>query len=187
MPPLGDLSGNYIGAAMCEENYPSNQPPIPYGAENANADPSLLVEDGFKAVRGALTEGRYLTFEMNSFALTRGSQNSDSLSATKATAGHESKAQRWVIHQVNSNDYTQNTDEFMISSAVNGEYLSQSLKLGGNTTNDAGIFFIDDMRNGKGYSIYTGNGKYLGISSKGTITHSSQEKGFAIFSVTYKS
>jgi hypothetical protein len=51
MPSLGDLSGNYIGAAVCEENYASNQPPVPYGVENANSDPRQLFEEGFKCAR----------------------------------------------------------------------------------------------------------------------------------------
>ena len=175
MPSLGDLSGNYIGAAMCEENYPSNQPPVPYGSENANADPSLLVEEGFKQVRGSLTEGRYLTFEMNGFALTAPmrSTSSTSITATKASAKHDSKNQRWVLHQVDANNFTKNSNEFMISAAVNGAYMSQSLKLGGDSTASAGTFKITDLGNGNGYAVSTGQNVFLGISSNG-VRHTGQ-------------
>ena len=45
---LGALSGNYIGAAKCQATYPTQNPPVPYGPENANADMSLQTEEGFK-------------------------------------------------------------------------------------------------------------------------------------------
>jgi phospholipase C len=49
---LEALSGDYIGAAKCQAMYPTSQPPVPYGPENANQDLSQLVEYGFKQVRG---------------------------------------------------------------------------------------------------------------------------------------
>jgi len=82
---IGALSGNYIGAATCEATYKDTQPPVPYGAANANQNMSLLTEEGFKQVRGDLTEGRYLTFEMNGFALAN---VNNQLTFTKATAQH---------------------------------------------------------------------------------------------------
>jgi phospholipase C len=190
MPSLGDLSGNYIGAAACQEKYPSNQPPVPYGPENANADPSLLVEEGFKPVRGSLTEGRYLTFEMNGYALTSAMESNGStekgVTATIATVSHDSKAQRWVLHQVETNNFTKNSVEFMISAAVDGRYISPSLKFSpGNSKTSAGTFTITDLGNGQGYAISAGKNGFLGISSCGAVEEATVKNGFSVFSVTY--
>ena len=178
MPGLGDLSGNYVGAAVCEETYPTNNPPVPYGPSNANADPSLLVEEGFKPIRGQLTEGRFLTFEMNGSALTASSVGS-LLSWEQASARHRDKAQRWVVHQVGSNDYTQNSNEFLISSAVDGRYISgaPSLTLIKSKAS-AGTFTFNDLGNGKGYAVSAGNSG---------VFHPSANQGWSIFSVTYHS
>jgi phospholipase C len=68
MPPQ-DSNGNWIGREQCGKDYlEAKQPSIPYGKQGAST--SLATEQGFKRVRGQLTEGRYLTPEMNGYALT---------------------------------------------------------------------------------------------------------------------
>ena len=178
---LGALSGNYIGAATCLATYSQQQPPVPYGPDNANAIVSNLTEEGFKQVRGALTEGRYLTFEHNGWALAN---NKGSLSTSKATAQHDDIKQRWVLHQQGVAD----SNVFKISSAVDGTYVAASLALTKNAAN-AQTFTLTFLGNGKGYSVGLGAGNAIGMVQQGQakLVASSQASGFQIFSVTYHS
>ena len=175
---LGDLYSNYIGAAKCWAEYPDPRPPVPYGAENANADMSAVVEEGFKQVRGALTEGRYLTFEMDSMALAN---VGDQLSCTPASAAHNDVGQRWVLHQQGDGNV------FTISSAADGKYIDDKLALVA-ADDDAEHLTITDIGNGKGYSLSRSNGQSLGVSG-GKVASDLDLKGlgFSIFSVTYHS
>lgn len=66
--PSTDSKGNWNGYAVCEATYNVTRPPVPYGQQSEAT--SLVTEEGFKPVRGQLTEGRYLTFEVNGYALT---------------------------------------------------------------------------------------------------------------------
>lgn len=179
---LGALSRNYIGAAKCQAMYPTSQPPVPYGPENAKADVSKLVEGGFKQVRGSLTEGRYLTFEMNGHALANAGRSAFYVTSTKASTSHNSINQRWVLHQVG--DQTGNS--FIISSAVDGRYISY---LQGLTDDEdlAEMYTITDLGNGKGYSLKPSGLLCLNIERNGGILTTLQHKGFSVFSVTYHS
>jgi phospholipase C len=113
--PLQDSNGNWIGLETCENEYPkAKQPPIPYGIQSVGT--SLVTEQGFKQVRGQLTEGRYLTFEMNGFALAN--PGDGLLAATASTANLETLNQRWILHESNSQE-----NQFDLSSAVDGKYL----------------------------------------------------------------
>jgi len=158
----------------------TSQPPVPYGPENANADVSLLVEEGFKQVRGQLTEGRYLTFEMNGYALTNAEHNAMRISSTPASPLHEDNRQRWIIHRVGEED----GDRFVISSAVDGRYVSY---LQGLTSWKwlAETYSITDLGNGKGYNLRPSGVLSLGVSSLGDVFQTRRRDGFQVFSVTY--
>ena len=161
MPPQ-DSEGNWIGREQCEKEYPeAKKPPIPYGKQSAST--SLATEQGFKQVRGQLTEGRYLTFEMNGYALTNPTKGD--LTTTTSTANHETLNQRWILHQSGSQ-----ANKFDVPSVVNGKYI-------------AGLA-IDCLPDGTGYSLSLNDG-YLSIDSSGGIAKSSQPAGFQIFSVSY--
>jgi hypothetical protein len=81
----------------------------------------------------------------------------------------------------------ENSNNFMISSAVDGSYISPSLKLVENSTASAGTFTISDLGNRQGYAISTGQNGFLGITSIGTVIQGSQKKGYLVSSVTYRS
>jgi len=152
--PSIDSTGDWNGYAVCEATYAVQRPPVPYG--NQTAANSLISEQGFKAVRGQLTEGRYLVFEMNGYALTNTSRNF--LSTTKASAQHDSKAQRFVLTQLTS---------------------------GGNTfTGISGTLTINDLGSGLGHSLMNAEGAYLTIGSNGRISYTLKPAGFSVFSVT---
>lgn len=156
------------------------QPPVPYGPANAHADTSLLVEQGFKRVRGALTEGRYLTFERRGYALTN--NGALRVSSTPASPAHDDVRQRWVVHRVGDED----GDRFVISSALDGRYVSY---LQGLTSWRvlAETYRITDLGAGRGYNLRPSGVLSLGVSSLGDVFQTWGAGGFEVYSVTYHS
>lgn len=156
--PSTNSKGEWNGYAVCEATYAKTRPPVPYGQQSEST--SLVTEDGFKAVRGQLTEGRYLVFEMNGYALT---SSSGILAASKASSKHDTKSQRFVISGSAGKFSLKSVD----GSAISGDYT------------------ITDMGNGEGYSVQNSKGQYLAINKKGKVTMAKSATGFAVFSVTY--
>ncbi|KAK5687882.1 hypothetical protein LTR17_026681 [Elasticomyces elasticus] len=154
--PSTDKTGQWNGYAVCEATYNVTRPPVPYGQQTeAN---SLVSEQGFKAVRGQLTEGRYLTFEMNGYALTSARGK---LAASKATSKHNSKAQRFVIHQSGS--------KYAIVSAFDGTSVSGPGSMRpGRYSAAATKFTSTDLANGQGYAVKANNGQYLTVGAHAT-------------------
>ncbi|KAK5689583.1 hypothetical protein LTR97_012756 [Elasticomyces elasticus] len=177
---LGALGGNYIGAARCQATYPDSQPPVPYGTNNANANIAAQTEQGFKQVRGALTEGRYLTFELNGWGLAN---VGNFLAFLPASRKHDDLKQRWILHQQGDGD----SKVFTISSARSGRYIGPLLSLV--QQGKAEQFTIQDLGKGNGYSITRGNGKCLKLGPAGQLLQSLgwNGPGFKVFSVTYHS
>jgi phospholipase C len=175
-PPLQNSRGGYTGYSKCEQTYRTQRPTVPYGKQTV-AD-SLVSEPGFKTVRGALTEGRYLVFEMNGYALSN--SGNGKASASTATSQHEQNSQRWVVHQLQ-----QSSNIFNVSSAVDGTFIASD----GSLTSDqssAAALTIQDLGNGKGYTVLGSSG-YLFIGANGTLTWSAASSGFSLVSVTYSS
>jgi phospholipase C len=186
--PHTDANGNYDAASLCEAEYSHFGPPIPYGPENEALDPSTLSEDGFKNVRGYLTEGRYLVLEMNGYALTNPSATATDFTATAATSTHSAKTQRWVLHTTGGTgtDGGTGSGTFTISSALDGRYIKSHTSLGKGASN-AETYTIADLGNGQGYTLVKENGKYLIIDSNGVVDITGDTPmGFQVFSVTYR-
>lgn len=145
------------------------RPPVPYGKQNATS--ALATETGYKSVRGQLTEGRYLVFEVNG----RGLANvNGKLSSASTCPQHSEKAQRFVAHQQAGNKFT-------LTSAVDGSAVVGP----GTTGTTATIFTINDQSGGKGHTLQNTAGKYLTIASSGEVTFQQQPTGFKLFSVSY--
>jgi phospholipase C len=141
---------------MCLSEYSDPQAPVPWGPENAHQNLSLLVEEGFKQVRGQLSEGRFLVFESLKLALTN--VDGKFVDVSPATAAHENIRQRWILHSV-SDPLT--TDTFYIQSALDKTYITS---LGSLTSDmkDAQAYTISYTPNGATYSLSrseTGKGK----------------------------
>ncbi|OKL58236.1 hypothetical protein UA08_06388 [Talaromyces atroroseus] len=183
--PHTDSDGNFDGTTLCEATYTTQTPPVPYG--NQTLEDSLFFEDGFKEVVGALTEGRYLTFEIDGFALTNPFSDADGtglISISQATSSHESENQRWVIH------YSQGEQSgiFQISSALDGRFIgdfgllvpaSQQAEL-------AADFKIAFLGNGGGYSLQYDGGNFLTVLGDEVLdSAASTADGFQIYSVSY--
>ena len=179
--PLGSLDGNYVGTSRCLDTYNVTQPPVPYGPDNENANMMLQTEEGFKQVRGDLTEGRFLVFESNGKALAA---VDNMLSATAVTATHNDIAQRWVLHVQGEAD----SNIFTISSAVDGRYIASDASLTSDASKAATIT-ISDLGNGQGYYLAYETG-VLAMDSSGKMATSAaadETTGFAVYSVTYHS
>ncbi|KAF3403372.1 Non-hemolytic phospholipase C [Talaromyces pinophilus] len=176
----GELIGMYSGFCDIEwtgscsgSEYVSG---IPYG--NQTEEDSLYFEDGFKGMRGYMTEGHYLVFEYNGYALTNDGGNSNSLAASKATSSHDAKSQRWALKALTAEGTT-----FNIYSAVDGRYLTTGSTF---TTNakDAEAYNITYLGSGE-YAIQAANGVYLEINGAGKLKYSKEPIGFSVYSVTY--
>ena len=189
LTPHEDSDGNWDAASVCQGTYgnPPPKPPAPFGPANEASNPSTLSEQGFKSVRGYLTEGRYLTFEMNGFALTVASTNASDITGTKATADHSSKNQRFVVHATGGTATFggEGAGNFVISSAFDGRYIAGHTSLS-KSVSGAETYVIEDLGNGEGYSLMKENGKFLSIGTDGGIDIVSKAAGFQIFSVTYQ-
>lgn len=157
--------------------------PVPYGVNNANRDLSLVVEDGYKRVRGNLTEGRYLTFETEGQALTNVGNASIGLSAGKES--HDDIKQRWIVHPV---DGPGQGDRFYIQSAANMEYITATGTLDADVGNAQAVA-IKYTPDGATYSLQvdTNSGSKAARKAASSISLKDLEgKAFEVFSVSYK-
>jgi phospholipase C len=166
--PLADASAIWSGAAWCEAQYNNSQPIVPCGLQAVET--ALGTEQGYKKVRGQLTEGRWLTFEQNGYALSNaGNTNRTNVTnlfvtATKATKSHNKKMQRWVLEVLELGG-----NEFRIYSAVDERFFGEGLVLV-DVLSGAQNFTINDLGNGKGYILAGSNGKYICIDGIGSLT-----------------
>lgn len=151
--------------------------PIPYG--NQTEEEALFFEDGFKGVRGYLTEGHYLVFEANGYALSNPGSGRQ-FTTTKATAAHDDIHQRWVLH-----DLAEEGTTFRVTSALDGKYLSQSSSLS-QLESGAEVYNITYLGN-RGYALQEQNGLYLNIQPSGRLALDKEPVGYQLYSVTYHS
>ena len=159
--------------SICQADYPTQAPP-PYGIQAPASQLYLLSEQGFKPIRGTLTEGRYLTFESNGYALTvSGSQ----FIATEAAAAHDDINQRWIVHELEEGG-----TQFNISSAATNMWVSQHTSLSYNVSG-AEVYIISFV--GDGYTLQKENGDFLTFGGEGDVVISSSAQSFEVFSVTY--
>ncbi|KAI8801781.1 phosphoesterase family-domain-containing protein [Cladochytrium replicatum] len=171
--PHTDANGVYDGSSHCESLHPVTRPEVPYGKQIDPADMSTLSEDGFKPVRGYLTEGRYITFESNSFALTN--TGGEAVSSSPATIKHELKNQRWIIHAIELGK-----NAFYIQSAVDKRFIGETGALG---SAKAPFTIAYDAKTG--YTVKSSAAAYLSIGGDGSLKVSNVVGYFKVFSVTY--
>lgn len=152
---LGSLNGPWVGPSDCL--YDSTpQPAVPYGKDNVNQDMSKLVEEGFKSVRGKLTEGRFLTFETNGLALAN--VFGELASYQIASKGHKDKSQRWILHSVDGSVYS---NSFYLQSAQDGKYIASTNTMSADKS-DAVVLSFDYQANGAKYKIRATKGTFSG-------------------------
>lgn len=138
----------------------------------------MYTEEGFKIIRGSLTEGRFLTFEAHGYAFTNPDRGIF-VTATKTTSGHENIKQRWILHQPDAD-----VNKFTISSAADGKYITVLGTLSASAS-AAHSFIITDLGGSKGYTIKTLAGLYITLTQGGLILLSIIPTEFSLYSVTY--
>lgn len=142
--PHRNAKGLYDGSSYCQAMYAETRPPVPYGEQTV--DEALRVEKGFKWVRGNVTEGRFLVFELEGKAVAN---VNGSIGWGEASPAHDAKEHRWVVHY--SGAPGNENDKFTMSSAVDGSVLGEE----GNLVTDAqsaATVSIAYVGNGEGHS-----------------------------------
>ncbi|KAF8510409.1 extracellular phospholipase C [Hysterangium stoloniferum] len=179
-PPMTDSKGQFIGTITCLTEFPNPQPMIPFG--NQKLETSLFIEDGFKPVRGALTEGRFLVFESNGFALEYNSQTKG-LSVERAVPNHDTPTHRFILHATAPPPAT--TFQLQFAGSPSRGFVDKNFK---ETTSidSAAVFAITDLGNGKGYTIkLLSDGRFLAaLEASEKIKLGGALGTFKIFSVT---
>ena len=176
--PHTNAAGVYDGSSYCESLYPVTRPDVPYTSQVSPDKVSSYSEQGFKSMRGALTEGRYLTFELGGYALTNTGKPATDFTASKATSTHSDISQRWVVHSLADGGNT-----FIISSAVDERYIGAHTGLIDDSSG-AETYTIT-YAPGQGYALQKENGKYVTVDGNGNVQITSTITYFKTFSVTY--
>lgn len=178
--PLVDGQGLYYhGSADCIAKYADARPEIPFTHQISPDNVSSLSEQGFKAMRGAMTEGRYIVFERNGWALSN--TGHASVEATRAGVKHNDVEQRWIVHGLAVGGHN-----FALKSAKDGRSLRGD-NIGsfcGKDASTAGLYTIT-FKAGQGYSLRGTDGSYLDIDKNGVVVASTTPAFFLAFSVTY--
>lgn len=178
--PHTNAEGVYDGSSYCESLYAVTRPEVPYTNQISPDEVGSLSENGFKEMRGALTEGRYIVFEYGGYALTNAGKPATDFTATKATSAHSDVGQRWVVHAL-----TTGGNEFTISSARDGRYVGAHTGL---IDNDGGAeTYTVAFKAGEGYALQKENGKYVTVDGSGNVQITSDVTYFKAYSVTYSS
>jgi len=178
--PHTDANGVYDGAAYCESLYSVTRPTVPYSNQIAADKVSSLSEQGFKEMRGALTEGRYVVFEYNGYALTNEGRPASAFSASKATSKHNDIKQRWVVHAVQDPG-----NKFVISSAKDGRFCGGETGLA-DSSSGAETYTVT-FKAGQGYALQKNNGKFVTVDARGNVQIARSATYFKAYSVTYSS
>lgn len=178
---LGSLQGPWVGPAKClQEHAIGNRPPIPYGETNANQDMASLVEEGFKPLRGLLTEGRYVVFESDDQAIEV--FDDGHVGVGNANRKHDKISQRWILHS-----YEDYGKQFYLQSAKTKGYVQSNGKLTKDKKN-AELFTIEYYPNEAKYTLDAGARKRSGGSQKrGALDWTGGGSYFSAFSVSYQS
>lgn len=179
--PYTDDDGNIVGTfVLCEATYSDVDPPVPYGQQTL--EDALYYEDGYKSVFGYLTEGHYLVFESNGYAVANtGDNTTANVVATAVTFDHDSVFQRWVLRALSDSD--DDFGKFKIMSALDRRYITDEASL---TSNESmtGTFSIAYIGGGD-YTIQNSGGQYLALTGKGDIELDVELTSYKVYSVTY--
>ncbi|KAL6825781.1 putative phospholipase C [Trichoderma sp. SZMC 28015] len=180
--PHTDSNGVYDGSSYCQSLYSDVQPPIPYTGNGVITNMPSQVEQGFKPMRGMLTEGRHIVLEANGFALAQKTAYASSLTVSRATARHDTPSQRWIAHAV-----VIGGADFTLSDDAGNNYICVSGVLCKDARN--AVVFTVSYKSGKGYAFNVkGTQRYLSIGGRGSSSYVSLTGGLGYwqaYSVSY--
>jgi phospholipase C len=178
--------------------FPDPQPIIPYGEQDPAT--ALWTESGFRAVRGIVTEGRYLVFQgtgAHNLGLAASGSGSDSNGQPQAdTHGHTQLSSspvpsqkesdpniRFIIHEQGIFPDL----KYLIQAAslpASSSYLDSDLQF--TSPSSAAAFSITYNAEGTSYTIQVASSqKYISVNERGQVSLSSEPFEFTIFSVTW--
>jgi phospholipase C len=181
--PETDATGNVNGTAICQATFHTTRPPVPFDAafgSVATDNVASLSENGFKAMRGMLTEGRFLVMEMGKDALTVKPNCKGKVQAAPAAVNHDDITQRWVAHVEKIGG-----DQFRFSSAKDGRFLkSNGRMVAPSGPKNVGDLFTVSFKPSNGYSLENNAGQFLAIS-EGKVVFVDDPAYFSLFSVTF--
>ncbi|WFD24808.1 phospholipase C [Malassezia equina] len=169
----------YNGVAKCMKKYKGmNQPPVPYGNQT-ELKSGYDVEKGYKQIRGELTEGRYLTLETYSNALShKDNKLSSAPSSKEKNSDDELFVVHWLGHQPKDHRF-----HLATSAGKNASYVNSDLTLTSDKS-QAATFTFDYKRSAKGFQIKVDN-EYLSMNQDGSVkTVQSGSETFTLYSVT---
>lgn len=195
---LGSLTGPWVGPSKCSSGYShGNHPPVPYGQQNANEDMNNLVEDGHKEIRGAITEGRYVTIE--SSGLGFGRTKDGKVVGIAASDKHEDKSQRWVITNSDGDRFGKS---FYIQSASDDSFVSSKGALVKDQS-QAQAFIFEYESETATHTLRqagAGNGQYVSVTKRaskkrgdkkcrdiGEVSFTGSKTSYKIYGVNYRS
>ncbi|KAI8610353.1 putative non-hemolytic phospholipase C precursor [Chytriomyces sp. MP71] len=174
--PHKNVLGQYDGSSYCSSTYKTVQPSVPNANQVSTNTVHTLSEDGFKGVRGHLTEGRYLTFEAAGVALAN--VGGGAVTTTSAVPKHDALGHRWILHVL-----ALGGKQFQIQNALDSRYIGSGNVLAG--MSGAATFTFSYLAS-KGHSIQAADGTYLAIDGTGSLFGQATPFYFNTFSVTYK-
>ncbi|THU97862.1 hypothetical protein K435DRAFT_838374 [Dendrothele bispora CBS 962.96] len=184
--PHSDLLTSLLdGPTNCERLFDGSiQPPIPYG--NQTEEDALVTEQGFKSVRGSLTEGRFLVFESGDSAIALSSDNTTLGTANVSETKFDEPSQRFVVYATDPSDASAKTFKISAGADLQGNstmYVNSDLGFG--EKDDGAVFSVTFNGVSSGYVFEeTESGKVLGIEDESVALGDSQT-GFKLFSVTF--
>jgi phospholipase C len=182
-----------VGPAKCLNGFAhGNYPAVPYGAVNANQSMDALVEEGFKQIRGSITEGRYVTIESDGLGLAITKKGK--VIGLQSTKAHEDIRQRWILHTADGNRFG---NRFYIQSASNKSYVSTHGDLTADVTT-AKVFVLEYRAKGSTYTLRAdgaASDKYISFSklpkssakcpNTGKVNWEGEVAPFKIYGVNY--
>lgn len=195
---LGSLTGPWVGPSKCTSGYShGNHPAVPYGQKNANEDMNNLVEEGHKEIRGAITEGRYITIENNGLGLGRTKEGK--VVGIAASDKHEDSAQRWIITNSDGDRFGKS---FYIQSAEDSNFITAKGTLS-KDQNQAQAFIFEYEPDSVTHTLRragSGSGKYVSLSKRaqkkrgnkkcrdiGDVNFDGSKTSYKIYGVNYRS
>ncbi|THU89209.1 putative phospholipase C [Dendrothele bispora CBS 962.96] len=185
MPHSDLLTSLLDGPTNCERLFDDSiQPPIPYG--NQTEEASLVTEQGFRSVRGSLTEGRYLVIESGNFALAVSSNNTNLVVSNATDNKFDDPSQRFVVHATDPTDASAKT--FRISSGPDFQgnstmYITPDLGFG--AQEEGAVFMITFLGAGSGYLFQEMESGHFLVLQEGGVSLNEGARSLRLFSVTF--
>jgi phospholipase C len=176
--PEPDFVNNVsVSTSLCQQEYNNVQCPIPYGQQNETT--ALYAETGYKKVRGNLTEGRYLVFELVISGQSITLQSN--FNGAPACNEYSCEDERFVVYQ--QGDAFSNV--FRIQSASGQGWIGGNGDVQGPVSHSDSQLVTINYDAANGYTIQTTDGSFVTFSNNQPVSTQSEAVYFNIYAVSY--